>query len=82
MAKKPNQVPNRFDYRVTVIRALSGGKWAEGGTFNRSSKQDAYTTADAMQADFDDDCDPCRVYVYRGKDPAPIYAGLAIRREY
>lgn len=37
----------------------------------------ARRSCDMMQAEYDRECKPVRVYLYAGNDPCPKYAGLA-----
>jgi hypothetical protein len=76
---KPEVAP-RFDFKVKTIQAirLADGeiRFDETGEFNCGSPRDAYNVADRLQREFDDDCDPCRTYVFKGNDPVPVHAGL------
>lgn len=74
------EVQVRYNYAVRTIRALPGGKFEDIGEFQCGPDHvNAKAAADRMQREFDDDCDPCRTYVIRGKDPIPVYAGLQMK---
>lgn len=74
--QKQRQQPERFNFTVKTVRALPGGEFTDGSEFNCGTQRDAFNVADRMQREFDTDCDPCRTYVYRAGDLAPVYAGL------
>ena len=79
LTAKP-EVKVQYNYAVHTVRALPGGKFIEAGDFQCGGDPgNAKAAADRLQREFDEDCDPCRTYVYRGNDPLPVYAGLQMR---
>lgn len=67
----------RYNYAVHTVRALPGGKFESSGEFQCGPDiGNAKAAADRLQREFDDDCDPCRTYVFRSNDMIPVYAGL------
>jgi len=79
---RPAIAPARFDFTVRTVRAQPGGKFIEGSEFRCSSIQDAKNSADRIQREFDEDCDPCRAYVYGSGSPVPVYAGMQFVERY
>lgn len=77
MPKKTSHSVPKFEIKVRVIRAKPGGVFENGSEFNCESIDNAKQVADRLQREFDDDCDPCRTFVYKGDDPVPVYAGAA-----
>lgn len=75
------QPAQRFDFTVKTIRAHLDGEFVDEGQFNCADIRDAKDAADRLQREFDFDSEPCRVYVYRLGEVAPIYAGSQ-RSEY
>lgn len=72
----PKQQP-KSEVLVRVFEALKGGEFKERVSVGCDTLQHAKDTADRFQREFDSDCDPCRSYVYKDSDPAPVYAGMA-----
>lgn len=72
----PKQV-QKSEVAVKVIMAIPGGEFVEKVWVGCDTLQHAKDTADRLQREFDDDCDPCRSYVYKDGDPIPVYAGMA-----
>ena len=62
---------------IKTIKANVDGTFEEMGCFDVPDKKTAMRRADNLQKEFDDDCDPVRVYAYVEGNPVPFYAGLA-----
>ena len=75
----PAQKPS-FNHTVKTVKATfgfdGGVQFETSGEFHVHNLSDAKDAADRLQEEFDSDCDPCRTYVYREGEPAPLYAGL------
>ncbi len=63
-------------HTVITVRALPGGQFETTGRIPFSDKQGAMRTANSLQQQFDEDCEPCRTYVLN-KDGLPVAAGGA-----
>ena len=64
------------NHEVVMVRAGADGTFYEIGRMERPTRSEALRTANNLQRDFDDDCDPCRTYVYPEGSVIPIAAGL------
>lgn len=58
---------------VTALNPKAGGGWLVGQEIRFSSRRSAQDAAEALQLDFDEDCDPKRAYVL-GPDLVPVEA--------
>jgi len=62
---------------IKVIEAKPGGEFETISCFDVPDKKAAMKRADKLQREFDEDCDPVRVYAYFDGNKVPFYAGLA-----
>lgn len=70
--RQPVLVP----HDMITVRALGCGRFETVGRIRFNDKLGAVRMANNLQAQFDEDCEPCRTYVL-GKDGIPIIAGGA-----
>lgn len=61
-------------FYLRVVRAFPGGMFRQSGQDIRfESKKSCQTAAESLQTDFDEDCDPKRVYIL-DEDFVPVDA--------
>lgn len=60
-------------YYMVVVTAVKGGSFEASQLIRFSTKRSAQDAAEALQMDFDEDCDPKRAYIL-GADGVPIDA--------
>ena len=71
--KRPNGAV-KAHYYVQVIRAQKGGVYQPFTPVRFDTIEGALQACNKLQADFDDDCEPCRVYVLDSIG-VPLHAG-------
>jgi hypothetical protein len=69
----------KFPFIVRRIKAWADGVFTSIGEHGVHDIRDAKKSADRLQQEFDADCDPVRVYVYKESSLVPVYAGLQMK---
>lgn len=67
-------------YTVKAVRACTEGIFLPIEIMSAENLGQCQQHADRLQAEFDADCEPVRVYVYLGE--VPVYAGLQCLNKY